>query len=142
MTASTEHLAAGMYEVQENLPDSVRTLSRSAPQEPEEWRLRARCRGMNPAVFFHPDGERGHARARRAEYAKAICAVCPVVQTCRTYALDRNERFGVWGGVSEEERDALLANPRDRNRHLVSNLAPAQGVAVCGVARALLCGIR
>ncbi|KMV14863.1 hypothetical protein ACT17_28335 [Mycolicibacterium conceptionense] len=109
------------------MPDSVRSLGQNAPQEPEEWRLRARCRGMNPAVFFHPDGERGHARARRAEYAKAICAECPVVQTCRAYSLERNERFGVWGGVSEEERDALLANPRDRNRHRTAPHGVAAG---------------
>lgn len=124
MTASTEHLARRMYEAPENLPDSVRTLPLNAAQEPEEWRLWARCRGMNPALFFHPDGERGHARARRAEYAKAICAECPVVQECRTYSLDRNERFGVWGGVSEEERDAILENPRDRNRHRASRFTP------------------
>ncbi|QRY48928.1 WhiB family transcriptional regulator [Mycolicibacterium boenickei] len=116
-----------MYEAAENVPDSVRTHSLSATQEQDEWRLRARCRGMNPAVFFHPHGERGHARRRRAEYAKAICAECPVVQMCRTYSLGRNERFGVWGGVSEEERDAILANPRDRNRHRTSNIAAEVG---------------
>lgn len=117
-----------MYEAPENPPQSVRPLSPRAPLEPEEWRLRARCRGMDPAVFFHPDGERGHARARRAAYAKAVCAECPVVQTCGESSLERNERFGVWGGMSEDERDAILANPRDRNRR-ATKFAVGHGVS-------------
>ncbi|MCV7064515.1 WhiB family transcriptional regulator [Mycolicibacterium houstonense] len=103
MTVAAQHLAADIRRIPAVLS--------------EEWRLQARCRGMDPALFFHPDGERGQARARRAECARAICAQCPVVQACRRYSLERNERFGVWGGVSEEERELILNNPRDRNRH-------------------------
>lgn len=41
-----------------------------------DWQLRARCRGMDPATFFHPEGERGPTRARRIRTAKALCAHC------------------------------------------------------------------
>ena len=128
MTASTERSAARVHLPPDNLPRSVRALPLNVPGESEEWRLQARCRGMDPAVFFHPDGERGHARSRRAAYAKAVCAECPVVQDCRKSSLERNERFGVWGGMSEDERDAVLANPRDRNRR-ATKFAVSQGAS-------------
>ena len=86
------------------------------------WRMRAACRGVDSAVFFTPDGERGPKRAAREARAKAICARCPVVRQCATYAIWSGERYGVWGGLSERERvgfrlrpDRLLATlPGDR----------------------------
>ncbi|HET9255203.1 MAG TPA: WhiB family transcriptional regulator, partial [Pseudonocardiaceae bacterium] len=44
-----------------------------------DWQLRGSCQGLNSGMFFHPDGERGAARARRAAEAKAICRHCPVL---------------------------------------------------------------
>lgn len=67
-------------------------------------------------MFFHPDGERGHARKRRQQKAKALCAQCPVVTQCRMYSLMLPERFGTWGGLSEDERAKLLYPPRHRQR--------------------------
>lgn len=69
-----------------------------------DWQLRARCRGMDSALFFHPEGERGPTRAWRIRTAKAVCAECPVVQECRTQALNVGEQYGIWGGLSESER--------------------------------------
>ena len=60
------------------------------------WRLRAACREIDSAVFFSPDGERGPAREVREARAKAICARCPVIGECATYALVAGERHGVW----------------------------------------------
>ena len=59
--------------------------------------------------FFHPDGERGPARARRQTAAKAVCARCPVIEACLKHALSVREPYGVWGGMSEEERARLVA---------------------------------
>jgi WhiB family redox-sensing transcriptional regulator len=73
------------------------------------WQQSARCRGEDPRLFFHPDNERGRARARRQHRAKAICDQCPVVARCREHSLKFQEPFGVWGGLSEGERVALLA---------------------------------
>lgn len=73
-----------------------------------EWQFDGACRQVEPSTFFHPEGERGSARRRRDETAKAICAACPVLAQCRSHALAVKEPYGVWGGLSEEERSALL----------------------------------
>lgn len=73
------------------------------------WQIEGLCRGMDSAVFFHPDGERGSARARRQASAKNVCSGCPVLVRCRTHALNVHEPYGVWGGLSEEERQAVVA---------------------------------
>lgn len=72
-----------------------------------DWQLKGACQGLNSGVFFHPDGERGSARARRADRAKAICQRCPVLEQCRRHALAAREPYGVWGGLTEEERREL-----------------------------------
>jgi len=71
-----------------------------------EWQYRGSCLGMDSSVFFHPEGERGGSRRRRNERAKAICQDCPVLEECRDHALSTREPYGVWGGMSEEERRA------------------------------------
>ena len=71
-----------------------------------EWQNRGSCLGMDSSVFFHPEGERGGSRRRRDERAKAICQDCPVLEECRDHALSTREPYGVWGGMSEEERRA------------------------------------
>lgn len=81
----------------------TRRLPRPVAQE-WEWQLEGACQGLNSNVFFHPDGERGSARARRAGAAKAICGSCPVLEECRRHALAVREPYGVWGGLTEEER--------------------------------------
>lgn len=73
-----------------------------------DWQLHGLCRGQNSEVFYHPDGERGRARAQRENRAKAICASCPVINNCREHALNVEEPYGIWGGMSESERMNLL----------------------------------
>lgn len=77
-----------------------------------DWQRWARCRAMDSAVFFHPDGERGLARANRVARAKAICHQCPVMRQCRRHALRTREPFGVWGGLDETERHEILTGRR------------------------------
>ena len=69
-----------------------------------EWQYQGACIGMDSMRFFHPEGERGSTRRRRAANAKAICANCPVIDQCREYALAAQEPYGIWGGMTEEER--------------------------------------
>ena len=52
------------------------------------------------------------ARQQREAKAKAICARCPVRDACLAYALDTGEAFGVWGGLTEDERRAMLRQRR------------------------------
>ena len=73
-----------------------------------EWQGRAACRGMDTATFFHPPNERDAARQDRIDAAKAICHNCPAVNDCLDHALRVREPYGVWGGLSEDERANLL----------------------------------
>ena len=81
-------------------------------QDVWEWQLHAACRGMDSSLFFHPWGERGPTRDQRIELAKAVCAECPVSDACRRHALSVQEPYGVWGGLSEDDRLVLLRRQR------------------------------
>jgi WhiB family redox-sensing transcriptional regulator len=66
----------------------------------EQWQDRALCAETDPEAFFPEKG--GSTRD-----AKRICAGCEVKQECLDYALANDERFGIWGGLSERERRRL-----------------------------------
>jgi WhiB family redox-sensing transcriptional regulator len=69
------------------------------------WRNRAACLDDDPELFF-PTGNTGPALLQIAE-AKAVCGRCKVVGTCLEWAMESGQDFGVWGGLSEDERRAL-----------------------------------
>jgi WhiB family redox-sensing transcriptional regulator len=71
-----------------------------------DWRDRAECLGEDPDLFF-PVGTAGSALVQ-VERAKAVCRRCPVRQACLELAVSEGQQGGVWGGLSEEERRALL----------------------------------
>lgn len=64
------------------------------------WADEARCLQAEPDTFFPEKG--GSTRE-----AKRICGDCPVKAECLDYALENDERFGIWGGLSERERRRL-----------------------------------
>ncbi len=65
-----------------------------------EWHERALCAQTDPEAFFPEKG--GSTRE-----AKKICTGCEVRSECLSYALAHDERFGIWGGLSERERRRL-----------------------------------
>ena len=65
-----------------------------------DWPAHAACRGIDPDRLF----VQGAAQNR----AKAICGGCPVRTECLADSLDNEIEFGVWGGMTERERRALL----------------------------------
>ena len=73
-----------------------------------EWQYKGACRDLDPEMFFHPDGERGPRRRNRENAAKAVCAACPVIAACRAHALSVQEPYGIWGGLSEDDRAVIL----------------------------------
>jgi len=73
-----------------------------------EWQESAACRELPTEMFFYTDGERGPRRKNRENAAKAICASCPVLQACRKQALALAEPYGIWGGLTEEDRLTIL----------------------------------
>ena len=80
-----------------------------APRQGDwDWQMQAACRGQDTALFYHPENERGPSRVRREMRAKSICATCPVVNPCLRWALAAREPYGVWGGLSVDERETLL----------------------------------
>ncbi|MEO3936196.1 WhiB family transcriptional regulator [Dermatophilaceae bacterium Soc4.6] len=72
-----------------------------------DWQLDGSCRRVNPEVFFHPEGERGPARRDRDSAAKAVCDSCPVLSMCREHALRVKEPYGVWGGLTQDDREEI-----------------------------------
>lgn len=78
------------------------------------WQYRAACRGEDAEVFFAPNYfERKEEKDARETQAKAICVRCPVRAECLDYALRAREPHGIWGGMNEAERKALI---RERDR--------------------------
>lgn len=74
-----------------------------------DWEGRAACRGLDPSLFFGPNRfEPKRERMARENAAKEICAACPVRHPCHDYAVTSGEAFGVWGGIGETERRAIL----------------------------------
>ncbi|GIG57245.1 MULTISPECIES: WhiB family transcriptional regulator [Longispora] len=65
-----------------------------------EWQEHALCAQTDPEAFFPEKG--GSTRE-----AKRICGRCEVKSDCLEYALSKDERFGIWGGLSERERRKL-----------------------------------
>jgi WhiB family transcriptional regulator, redox-sensing transcriptional regulator len=66
----------------------------------DQWQERALCAQTDPEAFFPEKG--GSTRE-----AKRICQGCEVRDACLDYALAHDERFGIWGGLSERERRRL-----------------------------------
>lgn len=78
---------------------------------PEPWMGQARCREVDPDLWFPDKGE-----SDKSQRAKEICGRCPVQRQCLQYALDNTECWGVWGGLSYDDR-------KDLKRKLRSELA-------------------
>ncbi|MHA7987242.1 WhiB family transcriptional regulator [Rathayibacter sp. CAU 1779] len=69
-------------------------------ENPLAWQSDALCAQTDPEAFFPEKG--GSTRD-----AKKICTSCEVRSQCLEYALQNDERFGIWGGLSERERRKL-----------------------------------
>lgn len=75
------------------------------PRSETAWMKEARCRDLNPAIFFPSDGV-------GVEVARHYCAECPVSEACLQYALENHIDHGVWGGTSERQRRRIARNRR------------------------------
>ena len=71
----------------------------------DEWAREANCAGQDPEALF--------VRGKAQHAAKAVCQTCPVLAQCLAEALDNRTEFGVWGGMTERERRALLRKRPD-----------------------------
>lgn len=87
------------------------------------WQDRARCRGMDPELFFPAGEDSPHWTGAVDERAVAACRACDVRADCLDWAL-RHERHGYWAGTSERQRRRLrrqlaitVADPPDPTLH-------------------------
>lgn len=96
----------------------------SDPTRSTEWQTQAACRDEDPELWF-PTGTTGPALAQ-IQQAKAICYRCPVERECLEYALATRQGHGVWGGMTDEERSAILRAraERDWRQRLTSERYP------------------
>ncbi len=103
-------------------------LTCSAPDH--DWTARAACLASDPDELFVQGAEQNRA--------KALCRGCPVRTECLADALDNRVEFGVWGGMTERERRALLRRRPDvtswkallqqaRREHLAANKVALAG---------------
>lgn len=86
--------------------------------DPQPWADQALCAETDPEAFFPDKG--GSTRN-----AKKVCRTCPVRGECLQAALDRDERFGIWGGFSERERRAMKQDPTALAAAFADIAAPA-----------------
>jgi WhiB family redox-sensing transcriptional regulator len=114
LTATTEPTAPSTRAVGMGIPGMRRPMpseqttwhvEEDAPEQPDAtswqdlstWQDRALCSQTDPEAFFPEKG--GSTRE-----AKRVCLGCDVRVECLEYALANDERFGIWGGLSERER--------------------------------------
>lgn len=76
---------------------------RLVQSQTDQFKERGLCAQTDPEAFFPEKGDSNRD-------AKRICARCDVKAECLEWALDNDERYGVWGGLSENERKKLRRN--------------------------------
>src|SRR5215212_7263372 len=87
--------------IQESMTEAIALLDGQDGELTElTWQERALCAQTDPEAFFPEKG--GSTRE-----AKKVCSGCEVRAECLDYALENDERFGIWGGLSERERRKL-----------------------------------
>ena len=99
-----------------------------------QWQLQAACRGMDSSLFFHPANERNTDRDNRIAAAKQICRQCLAVNACLDHALRAREPYGIWGGLSENERAERLGVESLRYPAPVKRLSNPRGVSTIRLA--------
>jgi WhiB family redox-sensing transcriptional regulator len=72
---------------------------------PPEWTKKALCAEIDPEIFFPDKGD-------KTAHVKQICKACDVRAECLEYSLQNNERFGVWGGLTEHDRRRLRSRKK------------------------------
>lgn len=83
-----------------SISDLFLDLDAANTEDPDAWMAYGRCAEADPDAWFPEKG--GSVRD-----PKQICRGCEVREKCLEYAIEHDERFGIWGGLSERERRKL-----------------------------------
>ena len=89
------------------------------PVAAQSWRDDALCAQIDPELWFP---EKGGPTTE----PKRLCRLCPVIAECLQFALDTDQRFGIWGGQSTIQRQVLLGKRRNHtaNRNTPTDPPP------------------
>ena len=95
-----------------------------------DWRNSAACRKSDPELFFPVGSVTSGPGLDQAEKAKAVCNSCGVQEDCAQYALENDQKFGIWGGLTEDERLALKRrqNRAERQRRIARGAMATKSV--------------
>lgn len=77
--------------------------------EDMSWHRHGACKSYPPDLWYPEtldERERRHV-AIAARHAKLICSTCDVLDQCLEYAISSHESYGIWGGLTPEERKQL-----------------------------------
>jgi WhiB family redox-sensing transcriptional regulator len=88
---------------------------------PTQWQDEAACKTLPLEMFFPP-------AEQEADAAKTICSACTVREPCLEAALATGERFGIWGGMTTDERQIVIARRRGRAAARSAGLDVTMGV--------------
>lgn len=114
--AGGSDMAVGTVEQEEN--GAMGTTRIAIPTPPRYgWQEDAACKGLDAGLFFGDDQERPGERRARERVAKKVCLSCPVRRRCHEHAMSVPERRGVWAGLGETERAALLREQEQDQGH-------------------------
>jgi WhiB family transcriptional regulator, redox-sensing transcriptional regulator len=101
----------------------------------EAWMADGACRTTHADLWFP-------GRGQTVTEAKPICNQCPVTDECLEYAIANNERFGIWGGTSERERERLRATRPIERRVAVRPTVDRTGPRLGALSTAILADLR
>lgn len=87
--------------------EDARAVGATALTEDHRWQLRGACRNATHDLFYSGDDERPIERKLREQSARQVCRNCAVTTHCLAYALEIEEPHGMWGGMSENERQRI-----------------------------------
>jgi WhiB family transcriptional regulator, redox-sensing transcriptional regulator len=72
-----------------------------------DWQDSAACRDYDNVLFFGEEGESELEKQGREARAKTVCQRCPVAEPCLEFAMETNQKYGIWGGLTDKERASL-----------------------------------
>lgn len=82
-------------------------MSMAETVEALDWQEDAACRSYENIMFFGEEGEAELDRQIRENRAKSVCQRCPVNEQCLEFAMETNQKYGIWGGLTDKERASL-----------------------------------
>jgi WhiB family redox-sensing transcriptional regulator len=72
------------------------------------WQEESNCRNVDSDLFFLDPQARGKSKRDKEKAALKVCRGCPVIEQCLNHALSIPEFFGVWGGMTADQRNVIL----------------------------------